>query len=76
MKRFAKPEFLELVRQDAQQIEIGARTHHFRGFVQQLNFAGGVGNRAVLFVGRGCGENDVRLVGGFRQKHFVHDQQV
>ncbi len=38
---------------DAQQIEIRPRSHHFAGFTQQLHFARRIRDRAVFFVSRG-----------------------
>ena len=63
------------MRQNAQQIEIGAWTHDLGSFVEQLNFSGSVGDRAVFFVGRGGGENNIGLLGGFRHEEFVDDEQ-
>ena len=63
------------MRQNPQQIEVASRAHHFRGFVQKLNFAGSVGDAALFFVSRCRRENDVREFRRLRQKHFVNDQQ-
>ncbi len=37
VERLARTELFELMREDAQQIEIRARAHHFRGFAQKLD---------------------------------------
>src|SRR5262249_17353242 len=59
MERFAEALFFELMRKDAEQVEVTARAHDFGGFVQRLYFATGVGDGAVFFV-CGCGwEDDV-----------------
>jgi hypothetical protein len=42
------PDFLQLMRKNAQQIKVAARAHNFRGFAQQLDFAGCIRDRAVL----------------------------
>ena len=76
MKSFAEAQLLKLVRQNAEQIEVAARAHHFCRFVQQLDFAGRVRNAAVFFVSGGSGENDVGQLRGLRQEHFMDDQQL
>src|SRR6266849_2306710 len=63
------------MRQNAQEIEIAAWSHDFRGFVEKLNFAGSIGDAAVFLVSRNRRENDIRLLRGFGQKHFMNDQQ-
>ena len=76
VERLAKSLPFELMRKDAQQVKIAPRAHHFRGFAQNLNFAGGVCDRAVFFVSRRGGKNDIGCLGGFRQKHFLHNEQI
>ena len=50
MKRFPQPQLFQLMRQNAQQIEVTPWTHHFRALAQHLNFARSVGDCSVLFV--------------------------
>ena len=75
MECFADTLLFELVRKNAEQVEIAARAHDFGGFVQRLNLAAGIGNGAIFFVRRGGGENDVGLLSRFRHKHFVDDDE-
>src|SRR5258708_17659927 len=73
MKGFAETGALELMRKNAQEIEIGARAHDFRAFAEELNFAGGIGDGAVFLVSGGGGENDVSDLGGVGHEHVVAD---
>ena len=68
-------EHAELVRKNAEQIEIAARTLRIDRAMRHLHFARGVRERAVFFVGGGGGQNDVRALRGFRQEHVVHHEQ-
>ncbi len=65
----------ELVRQDAQQIEIAARALRVDGALRHLHFAGRVGQRAVFFVSGCRGQNHVRALRRFGQEHILHDEQ-
>ncbi len=75
MKCLAESGAFKLVRQDAQQVEVAARSHHLGGLMQQLNFAGRICDAAVLFVGRSGRKDNVGHLRGFRQKQLVNDQQ-
>src|SRR5207302_7300878 len=76
MKRFTESLFFELMGKNAQQVEIAARPHHLRSLAKELDFARSVRDGAVLFVSRSRGKNDVRDLGRFGQKHFLHDEQI
>jgi hypothetical protein len=73
---FAEAEALELVREDAQQVKVAARAHDFGGLMQQLDFAGGVGDAAVFFVSRSGGEDHVGKLRGLGHEHFVNDEEA
>src|SRR6516225_9721691 len=64
------------MRENAEQVEIAARAHDFSGFVEQLDFASGVGDAAVFFVGRGSREYDIGESRGFGEEQFVDDQEA
>src|SRR6266566_2478802 len=76
VERLARTELFQLMREDAQQIEIRARAHHFRGFTQKLDFARSVRDRAVFFIRGSGGEDDIRLLRGLRQEKLVSDKQL
>ena len=76
MERFAESQFLELMRKNAHQVKVAARAHHFGALAHQLNFAGSVRDRAVFFVGGSRRKNNVRRFRGFRQEHFLYDEQI
>ena len=40
-----------------------------------LDFAGGIGERAVFFVSGGGGQDDVGALRGFGEEHVVNDEQ-
>src|SRR5208337_655 len=64
MESLAQADLLELVRKNAQKVEVRARAHHFSSLMEQLDFAGRVRDAAVLFVGGSRRENDVGLLSG------------
>ncbi len=72
----AQPQRAELVRKDADQIEIAPRTLRIDGTVSHLDFAGSVGESAIFFVSGGGGKNHVRALGGLGEEHVVHDEQI
>ena len=72
----ADSQHAELVRKNADQIEIAARALRVNRAMGHLHFAGGVGERAVFFVGRRRGEDDVGALRGFGQEHFVDYEQL
>ena len=63
------------MRKDANQIEIAARALRIDRAVGHLHFTRGVGERAIFFVGRCRGQNHVGTLRGFREEHFVDDEQ-
>ena len=66
----------QLVRQDAQNVEVRARPHAVAALAHELNFAGGVGHGAVFFVGRKRRQNDIGQLRGFGKEQVLHDEQI
>src|SRR6516165_4808730 len=72
----ADAQLLELVRHDAQQVEVRARAHHLASLAKQLDLSRGVRYAALLLVcGRG-GKDDVSLQSRLGKKHLVDDEQL
>ncbi len=75
LDRRAEPEHAQLVRKNADQVEIAARALRIDRAMGQLHFAGGIGQRAVFFVSGGGGQHHVGALRGFGEEHVLHDQQ-
>src|SRR5208283_6009627 len=61
---------------EAHDFEVGLGAHGVDGELQTLDFAGDVGDGAVLLVRAGGREDDVGLAGGFGEEHVLDDEET